>query len=246
VQPHYSPETPALPLPAALAAELQHECARQGFSRAKSAAWQQGMVDPARGRQIWAYLAPYLPDNPRLLDLGCGYGAAAAGLLTQTNEVWALDLRFDRARFTRRRLPALRAAVAADACKLPFADATFHGVVFHDVIEHVSPDRQPIAVRELARLLPPGGVVSLRAPNRWQLRDEHNEAALLASWLPPRPRRLWCRLVSPSNFCQTWNPTWRHLKSMLDTAGLEILHGPRSWRQKLFKPTFSLCLRKRP
>ena len=228
-----------------LVRDLDAECARQGFSAHKAAAWKHGMIDPDRGERIWTWLSPYLPERPRLLDLGCGYGAAAAGLLAHTDAVWGLDVRLDRAHFTRRRLPKLRGAVVGDAGNLPFADAAFDGIVLHDVIEHVPPGRQPAVMAELSRVLREGGVVSMRAPNRWQFRDEHNENVPFATWLPGPLRRGLCRIASPSAYCHTWNLTWGRLTGMIDDAGFEILYGPRRMREKVFKATFVLCLRKR-
>lgn len=224
--------------------ELAAECSRQGFSPTKAAQWKTGMLDASRGQKVWTYLSPHLPPRPRLLDLGCGYGAAAAGLLQQTDDVWALDIRFDRARFTRRRLPQLRAALVAEACNLPFADGTFHGVVFHDVIEHIPAGQQEHAMREVARILAPGGVVAMRSPNRWQLRDEHNEGVLLASWLPQPVRQPLCNLLSSSAYCHTWNLSWSTLARMIEATGLEVLFGPKTLKEKILKPNFALLLRK--
>jgi len=54
--------------------------------------------------------------------------------------------------------------VAAAGESLPFGDSTFDVLVFNEVIEHVTDDRQ--AIEDALRVLRPGGVVVLFAPNR--------------------------------------------------------------------------------
>ena len=50
----------------------------------------------------------------------------------------------------------------ADVTRLPFEDGAFDGAVLGEVLEHVEDDRQ--ALRELARVLRPGGVLALSVP----------------------------------------------------------------------------------
>ena len=72
-----------------------------------------------------------------------------------------------RARKRRVELPVLRAAGEA----LPFRDSSFRAVTSMDVIEHVQiPERY---LRELGRVLAPGGRAVLTVVNRWAARDPH-------------------------------------------------------------------------
>lgn len=61
--------------------------------------------------------------------------------------------------------------VRGDVTRLPFADGSFDAVVCKDVIEHV-PDAR-VVIREVARVLKPGGRVFLSAPDaqRWVWED---------------------------------------------------------------------------
>ena len=53
--------------------------------------------------------------------------------------------------------------VAGDVCALPFPDSSFDAAVCFEVIEHVA---DPAAlVRELARVLRPGGTLAISTPN---------------------------------------------------------------------------------
>lgn len=59
-----------------------------------------------------------------------------------------------------------------DICSMPFADESFDLVLATDVIEHVEDDGR--ALREIARVLKPGGVVLLTVPAfamLWGLQD---------------------------------------------------------------------------
>jgi len=64
-------------------------------------------------------------------------------------------------------------AVMGSATSLPFRDATFELVCALDIVEHVGDDER--ALRELARVVAPGGVVILSAPlhrARWTAFDD--------------------------------------------------------------------------
>ena len=53
----------------------------------------------------------------------------------------------------------------ADIRALPYADECFDGVECYHVLEHLVPHEAQIAVRELWRVLKPGGVLMVAVPN---------------------------------------------------------------------------------
>jgi SAM-dependent methyltransferase len=69
-------------------------------------------------------------------------------------------------------------AVNADACVLPFADASFDRAIASEVLEHIPADMHALA--ELARILRPGGVLAVTVPawlsetGCWLLSDEYH------------------------------------------------------------------------
>lgn len=109
-----------------------------------------------------AYLEPYLESGLSLLDVGCGPGTitvefaerlapgrvvgmdASADVIAKASEFVAPNLSFE----------------VGDAYALPYPDDSFDIVHAHQVLQHVS---RPVDVlRELRRVVKPGGVVAAR------------------------------------------------------------------------------------
>lgn len=106
----------------------------------------------------------------RLLEIGCGRGGFALWLTAQSpppNEVTAVD--YSSVAIAKGREYAAAAGVSGvtwqvgDIQAIPHPDATFDTVISCETIEHV-PEPQK-AVRELARVLKPGGRLFLTTPN---------------------------------------------------------------------------------
>jgi len=106
-----------------------------------------------------------------VLELGCGNGKTAAGLVRTASAVVALDL-------SRKGLCACRGAVASpnlslvegDAVRLPFVDGSFDHVVAFHVLGHLRADERAQAVEEVFRVLRPGGTALVRAFSLQDLR----------------------------------------------------------------------------
>lgn len=129
-----------------------------------------------------------------VLDLGAGGGRHAFGALERGARVVALDRSDAEMKHAGALLLALMdeaeaadtpgatrghgSATCGDALALPFADATFDRVIASEVLEHV-PDDQA-AMRELARVLRPGGRAAVTVPRwlpelvNWVLSDEYH------------------------------------------------------------------------
>lgn len=111
-----------------------------------------------------AYLLPYLTSDTTLLDVGAGPGtitadfAAIVAQVTAT-EVGEAELDLARATLTERWLGNVDFEVA-DVHDLPFDDDSFDVSHAHQVLQHV--DDPVLALRELARVTRPGGIVALR------------------------------------------------------------------------------------
>jgi len=122
-------------------------------------------------------------DLGALLDIGTGTGRIAELLADRAGHVTALDRSPEMLRIARARLQALPAGkldlVHGDFAALPFADAAFDTVLFHQVL-HFAQDPGAV-LTEAARVLAPGGriaVVDLAAHDHEDLRERHAHARL--------------------------------------------------------------------
>lgn len=112
----------------------------------------------------------YVPlEGARLLDIGCGIGAYVRRFSDFTDRAAGIDV--DIARCVRGAKAGVAGLSVAVSESLPFAAATFDGVLLNEVIEHVHDDRE--TVREALRVTKPGGRVLIFAPNRYYPFETH-------------------------------------------------------------------------
>jgi SAM-dependent methyltransferase len=90
--------------------------------------------------------------NLTLLDCGCGTGFNLRTLLAPYGRTYGMDLTAAGLKLARH---AGRPLIRADAMRIPFASQTFDMVTAFDMLQCVPEDEA--AVREIARVLRPGG-----------------------------------------------------------------------------------------
>jgi 2-polyprenyl-3-methyl-5-hydroxy-6-metoxy-1,4-benzoquinol methylase len=117
-----------------------------------------------------------IPPQARVLDIGCGSGRHTTAVFDRGRSfIVGADANESDLRQTGRRLhlhkqvaenPTGRWALsAADATRLPFADACFDVVICAEVLEHIHLHRR--AVTELTRVLKPSGDLVISVPRHW-------------------------------------------------------------------------------
>ena len=138
---------------------------------------------------VFDQMAPTLPGDARVLELGCGNGALWRENLARIPEKWditlsdlsagmldevqrALDRHASRFRFAR-----------LDAQTIPFGNHTFDAVIANHMLFHV-PDR-PRAYREIVRVLRPRGRLFAATNGDGHMIEIRN---LIADFVPLRER----------------------------------------------------------
>lgn len=137
-----------------------------------------------------------------LLDAGCGTGFFSARAARAGARVVSLDVGKNLLRETRRK--GIASLVAGDAARMPIREAMFDIVVSSECIEHTPSPRDTL--RELVRVLRPGGWLAVTCPNsvwRW--------SCTIANALRLRPYQ----------GLENW-PAWTELRCWADEAGLEV------------------------
>ncbi len=100
------------------------------------------------------------PAGQVLVD-GCGVGMYMQALQKFTPHVTGLDIEPERVRDSFERSPRVNVAAGE---YLPYPANYFDLILSHEVLEHVQDDAQ--SVREMARVLKPGGRAIIFCPNR--------------------------------------------------------------------------------
>jgi SAM-dependent methyltransferase len=104
----------------------------------------------------WGPFAAGLPVGARVLDLGCGAGVVGSWMLKARPDLRISGI--DSARIHRKLHPQLELLAETTMEELPFADQRFDAVVSQFGFEY---SQRGAAAREIARVLKPGGALSL-------------------------------------------------------------------------------------
>lgn len=133
----------------------------------------------------------------RVLDIGCGYGTFVLTCLRHGYDARGVDvaefeLEIARTRLRNTELPADPEMVfqVGDGERLHFPDRAFDVVTLRNTLEHVP--RYDAVLREAGRLVCPGGVIFVTAPNYCAFRQE---AHYQVPWVPFMPKVLATRYL---------------------------------------------------
>ena len=128
-------------------------------------------------------LAEHLPASRRpllrILEIGCGVGGLLPFLpgLERPFRAFALDLSFSSVAQAARRTGSTQGFLNADATRLPLSNASMDVVCFAGVMHHLRPDAREPVLKEVGRILQPGGLAMI---------FEHNPYNPLTRWVVSR------------------------------------------------------------
>ncbi|GIW39729.1 MAG: hypothetical protein KatS3mg076_0306 [Candidatus Binatia bacterium] len=180
--------------------------------------WSHDPVDEHVGLcEYETTLSVFLANLPReapVLDAGCGLARWVIFLRRQGFRVLGLDRSHEALRRVHEHDPGVP-LVAGDVLELPFADDSLGGVLSLGVVEHF-PEGPDAALRELRRVLEPGGVALVAVPyNNPFRRLLVNHLRRFRDW---QKRRRGLEL----GFAE-YRFSARELRSFLRKAGFEVL-----------------------
>ena len=174
-----------------------------------------------------------LTEGQLMLDMGCGEGRHSIGALLETPAtIVGMDLSFEDLKIAQSRLKDFDTSELSTSCTfgignindIPFEDSSLDAVICSEVLEHV--DSPSESVKELVRVLKPGGVMALSVPRYlpelicWKLSKEYSKT-------PGGHVRIFkhkeLKNLAVSNGLQYQSFHWAH-----------GLHSPYWWLQCLF------------
>jgi SAM-dependent methyltransferase len=159
------------------------------------------------------------PAVQHLLEVGTGSGGIAhyfGAYSSLCYTVDAIDLNDHRVIMEGYRI------LRADGTRFPFRDQAFAIALSNQVIEHVGDcAAQREQLRELRRVLKPGGCGYLAVPNRWMVIEPHYKLPFL-SWLPSAWRTTCLRLCSKGRVYDREARQMRQSETIMRQTGMDI------------------------
>lgn len=114
-------------------------------------------------RKVEELIESYPKTQCSALDVGCGTGYNTEKIRKKTSRILGLDVK----NLVKNKYKNSFKFVLGDARKMSFAANSFDLITCWDVIEHIKEDDQ--LLKEIYRVLKPGGIVFLSTPNRQRL-----------------------------------------------------------------------------
>lgn len=170
---------------------------------------------------MYRFIASRLGPAQQILDLSCGEGYGMPILAATGATVLGVDIAPEAVISARTRWAADDAGLAlvvADGTRLPFAEASLSAVCSVETLEHIDDDAA--FLREIARVLRPGGTAAITTPNR----DRPGSRSI-----PPNPYHV--REYAPTEFESLLRGVFRrvHVLGLHDPHGI---HNPESRRAR--------------
>lgn len=157
----------------------------------------------------------------RLLNVGCGTGGFNIVAERGGIAAWGVDPSAEAVALAQARVPTGR-IVCAQAEALPFPRRSFDAVYCFSTLEHVADAGR--AMREMVRVLRPGGGLYLHTPSPWGCFEGHYKVFWIAG-LPDWVKRRYLVLRGrPTDFLATLRPlTLARCRRMIEDAGARVV-----------------------
>lgn len=158
-------------------------------------------LQPADFQARRRFLLDHISAGARVLDVGCGDGSFAAGLVASGADVVGIDVAEEALQRARARNPGMELQLVEQDRPWPLEDSSFDVVWAGEVIEHVADTAAWLS--EVRRVLRSGGSLLLSTP-------DHGPLTLLAAALSRRA------------FAARFDPLGEHLR-FYNSATLSLL-----------------------
>jgi ubiquinone/menaquinone biosynthesis C-methylase UbiE len=174
-----------------------------------------------------------LTAGARVLDIGCGTGALLVELAKAGARVTGMDT-FEEAGGVDRDIAEARLRenhvtaplLTATAGNLPFKDDAFDIGVNIGMLEHLPPDVRPVILREMFRVIRPGGCLFLIAgPTTATPLDQHIPGSMFANWRSREKKIQLSAKAGRRQFLEVpWGISRRELRAALPDASFQNLY----------------------
>ena len=157
------------------------------------------------------------------LDCGCADGGYTVALVengaSHATGIDPLEDRVSRAKDRAQGIPNIR-FMRASGDSLPFPDECFDGVLLNEVLEHVADEVRTL--RDVFRVLRPGGHIVVMSPNRWFPFEGHGMQVGSMQIPMPVPFLPWVPRVIGQRFMKARNYWPSELRDLVAQRGFDV------------------------
>jgi SAM-dependent methyltransferase len=158
----------------------------------------------------------------RALDIGCETGKLTDFFASKTQLQWyGLDPDVDKKQFSPNGVELLYGY----AHDMPYPEAHFDCLLFANVYEHIDPEWRLPSLKDMHRVLAPGGILVGQMPNPYFPIESHSRLPFM-TYLPERLRRIYWRLTPTGwDYDRThyFVVSVHHLKKLAQSLGFETV-----------------------
>src|SRR5262245_2929721 len=166
----------------------------------------------------------------RVLDCGCGAGDYVFALRTLGADAWGIE--YAREKLAKAPAPVVGRVSVGDLHHIALRNGSVDVALLNEVLEHVPDDR--LALREVHRVLRPGGVLLIFSPNRRYPFETHGafvkgSTRRIPHYVPLIP---YIPLPVATQLMDFWARNYwpGELRRLVKEAGFEIAHTDYVWQ----------------